>query len=488
MTEIGGAGAATADTATAGSTADVQASGGVVGALKAVHILQPWLGAACAVVAMAVITWLWWRRTRHLPWTRQLIVPAAGAASAVTFWLVVDIIWHPIADGVGWFVWTWVGVVGLVIAQLVTGNRTEGRHRAVRSRNRRLVRATESASSLVAVVASSLLAINTFFASYPTLASVLGYGVATTPLNRLQGAAARSSAPVRGHGTLEETWRPPSDMPARGEAVTADIPAGDQSGTKGFTPRGAFIYLPPAYLGSQRPALPVLVLLTGQPGSPSDWFELGNLKDTMDAYAADHHGLAPVVVVADLLGSPYTNPLCSDTEAGGKVATYLEKDVPAWIRANLQVDDDPAHWAVAGLSNGGTCAMQVVTRSPGVYRTFLAISAEEHPTLGSVERTISQGFGGDRAAYEANDPVSLMAAAPPGRYDGIAGILSVGRQDTSYRGAVPVLAEAATKSGMTVSTRQYDGAHTWAVWGPALADQVDWLGRRLGIASPSPVS
>ena len=71
MTEIGGAGAPTADAATAvntaGSTADVQASGGVVGALKAVHILQPWLGAACAVVAMAVITWLWWRRTRHLP-------------------------------------------------------------------------------------------------------------------------------------------------------------------------------------------------------------------------------------------------------------------------------------------------------------------------------------------------------------------------------------------------------------------------------------
>ena len=230
MTEIGGAGVATADTATAsstaGSTADVQASGGVVGALKAVHILQPWLGAACAVVAMAVITWLWWRRTRHLPWTRQLIVPAAGAASAATFWLVVDVIWHPIADGVGWFVWTWVGVVGLVIAQLVTGNRTEGRHQTVRSRNRRLVRATESASSLVAVVASSLLAVNTFFASYPTLASVLGYGVATTPLNRLQSAAARSPAPVRGHGTLEETWRPPSDMPARGEAVTADIPAG----------------------------------------------------------------------------------------------------------------------------------------------------------------------------------------------------------------------------------------------------------------------
>ena len=53
---------------------------------------------------------------------------------------------------------------------------------------------------------------------------------------------------------------------------------------------------------------------------------------------------------------------------------------------------------------------------------------------------------------------------------------------------MPVLAEAATRAGMTVSTRQYDGAHTWAVWGPALADQLDWLGGRLGIASPSPAS
>ena len=111
-------------------------------------------------------------------------------------------------------------------------------------------------------------------------------------------------------------------MPAHGEVVTAEIPAGDQSGTRGFKPRDAVIYLPPAYLTEQRPALPVVVALTGQPGSPSDWYELGALKDTLDAYAEAHDGLAPVVVVADLLGSPYRNPLCSDTVRGGRVATF----------------------------------------------------------------------------------------------------------------------------------------------------------------------
>ena len=112
MTEISGAGAPTADAASVGSsagsatgsTADVQASSGVVGALKAVHILQPWMGTVCVVVAAVVIAWLWWRRTRYLPWPRQLVVPAAAAVSAVSFWLAVDVIWHPVADGVGWFV------------------------------------------------------------------------------------------------------------------------------------------------------------------------------------------------------------------------------------------------------------------------------------------------------------------------------------------------------------------------------------------------
>ena len=318
-------------------------------------------------------------------------------------------------------------------------------------------------------------------AAFPSLAAVLGLGVATTPLAALPTAAPHAKAPQRGEGALSTTWVAPDDMPPRGQVVTAPIPAGDQSGTRGFSPRDAVIYLPPAYLTQERPALPVVVALTGQPGSPSDWFELGGLKDTMDAYAAAHDGLAPVVVVADLLGSPYRNPLCSDTVRGGRVATYLERDVPDWIRQNLQVDLDPEHWAVAGLSNGGTCALQVAARSPEVYRNFLAMSAEEHPSLGSEQRTINVGFDGDRASYEANDPLTIMASAPPGRYSGVSGIVSVGRDDKQYRPVVPVLVDATTQAGMSVSQREYAGGHTWATWSVAMADQMDWLGRRLGI-------
>lgn len=457
----------------------------LAGLLGAVRLRQPWMGAACLVVVAALAASLWIARTRHLTRRRQLVVPLAGLALGLAGWWAVDVAWRPVADGLGPVVWTWTGLTGAVVVQSLLGGAARADHDRAHDWRRRLVHAVGSGASIVAAVVAGLLAVNAFFAAFPTLAAVFDMGVATTPLAALPTAAAHPSPPRRGEGALSATWSAPADMPSRGEVVTATIPAGDQSGTRGFRPREAMIYLPPAYLTEQRPALPVVVALTGQPGSPSDWYELGALKDTMDAYAAEHDGLAPVVVVADLLGSPYRNPLCSDTERGGRVATYLERDVPEWVRQNLQVDPDASRWAVAGLSNGGTCALQVASRAPRVYPTFLALSAEEHPSLGDEGRTVTMGFGGDLAAYEANDPLAIMAAAPSDRYAGVAGIVSVGRDDRAYMPVAPVLVEATTRAGMSVTERDYPGRHTWALWSVALADQMDWLGQRLGIV-PAP--
>ena len=62
------------------------------------------------------------------------------------------------------------------------------------------------------------------------------------------------------------------------------------------------------------------------------------------------------------------------------------------------------------------------------------------------------GFDSDRATYEANDPLSIMAAAPAGRYAGVEGIVSVGRDDEEYASVAPVLADAATQAGSCCSS------------------------------------
>jgi hypothetical protein len=96
----------------------------------------------------------------------------------------------------------------------------------------------------------------------------------------------------------------------------------------------------------------------------------------MDAFAATQSGLAPVVVVADPLGSRMAQTLCLDSP-GGRAFTYLSVDVPAWIRSTLQVDPDAVHWTIDGLSAGGTCALQVAVNAPSAYPTFLDLSGQD---------------------------------------------------------------------------------------------------------------
>ena len=103
---------------------------------------------------------------------------------------------------------------------------------------------------------------------------------------------------------------------------------------------------------------------------------------SMDAYAAEHNGIAPVVVMPDASGGQVDNPLCTDSNLG-KVGTYLSQDVPNAIKSQLLVDPRPQRWTVGGFSYGGTCALQLAARYPDIFPTFLNFAGEEEPSLGT---------------------------------------------------------------------------------------------------------
>lgn len=180
--------------------------------------------------------------------------------------------------------------------------------------------------------------------------------------------------PVVTGDPTDTVWKAPEGMPIRGRVTTLPVP-----GTiSGFSARDAQVYLPPSYFTNPRPLLPVLVLMAGQPGKPEDWLQGGKLTATMDAFARDHEGLAPVVVIADGTGSQMANPLCTDSSQG-KVGTYLAKDLPAAVANAFQIDTNPRAWAIGGLSYGGTCSLQMATNYPEVYPTFLDLSGQLEP-------------------------------------------------------------------------------------------------------------
>ncbi|WP_104131493.1 esterase family protein [Cryobacterium sp. M91] len=213
-------------------------------------------------------------------------------------------------------------------------------------------------------------------------------------------------------------------MPTRGTVGTVTIPGT----TSGFAARAALVYLPPAALAPNPPVLPVLVMFAGQPGMPAAVFTAGHLASTMDAYAASHNGLAPIVVAPDQLGRANQNPMCVDSPLGNS-ETYLTRDVPQWIRSHLRVSDDPRYWAVGGFSQGGTCSIQSGAGHPEVFRSILDVAGEAEPTIRST--TVARAFGGSTAAYDAVKPINVWAARAP--YADTVAIFGVGALDAEFQ-------------------------------------------------------
>ncbi len=312
-------------------------------------------------------------------------------------------------------------------------------------------------------------------APFPTARALLGLppvgqvdftAVAPTGVVLVNRAAGRS---------LAEGWRPPVALPTAGVVAQVTIPAR----VSGFPARPGWVYLPPAYLTSPRARLPVVVALSGQPGTPRDWLDGGRLAQVMDRFAAAHAGLAPVVVMPDPLGSTLANPLCLDSRLG-RAQTYLSVDVPAWVRATLQVDPAPRSWAIAGFSAGGTCALQLALNAPRVYPTFLDISGQSEPTLGDRRRTVAAAFGGDAAAFAAVNPLDLLARH---RYPGTAGLIVAGRDDGLYRPQALQVLRAARAAGLQVGYRELPDGHDWRLGGAGLETSLPWLAARLHLIS-----
>jgi enterochelin esterase-like enzyme len=271
-------------------------------------------------------------------------------------------------------------------------------------------------------------------------------------------------------GTLADVWQPPETLPPTGQLSKVHIP-----GTiSRFRARTGYLYLPPAYLVSPRPLLPVVVLLAGQPGSPSHWVSWMHLADVLDGYAKAHLGLAPIALVVDDLGSFWGDPLCVDSPLGNS-ETYLAKDVPAWIRGHLQVTTDRHGWFIGGYSDGGTCSLQLALRAPAVYGGFVDIAGDRENTFGTRVDTIKRIFGGSAAAFARVNPLDELQHT---RFPDTAAFLAAGTDDADSLPGQEQVRAACQGAGIDVAWLETPGGHTLTMWRAAFVQAVPWLGRR----------
>lgn len=390
-----------------------------------------------------------------------------AAAAAAAFALVASVHWalinvfsvfpENIPDAV--LLWVVPGVAALILL-LLGMPRSAWRRRA---------------GGLVAallVASLSAVQINAYFGLNKTVSDLFGTALARIPT--LEQELMRQ--PGQSDGAVLRGWSPQGDVPAEGELRKAFIP-GEKSG---MNTREAYIYLPPAYFAQNRPALPVLVLVAGQPGGPADWLTGGALQSHMDAFAASHGGVAPVVVVPDPNGSQSANTMCMDSRIA-RADTYLSEDVPNWIKSTLAVDSNHNRWAAGGFSFGGTCALQLGTRHPDLFPAVLSFSGEAEPAIAKErQKTIDASFPGDPEAFNRQTPLAIMKQQ---RFDGSALYLTAGQDDPEFVAYLRTLAAAATEAGFTVRAHEVEHTgHSWDTSSKRIADALDFLAERWGMA------
>jgi S-formylglutathione hydrolase FrmB len=393
-------------------------------------------------------------------WLPAIVLVTAGL-TVLLAGLIGDV-WRPFAEPLptSVVVWSWVGVTGVVLAL--------ARQPFLRSWPGHV--GAILAGVLVLLAAGNQ--INQYYQQYPTLRIALGPWLEKKPVFTSDNPDAPEVIPGPGE-VLAAIWHPPANMPKTGQVYQVTIPGQ----VSRFPARPGYLYLPPAYLSSPRAQLPVLVLLAGQPGEPRQWVDSGEIQAMMDDFAAQHLGLAPVVVMPDDLGSELANPLCVDSKLGN-AQTYLTADVPAWITRNLRVRPPDRGWAIAGFSHGGTCSIQLTTQAPKLYPDFIDISGQDAPTLGTRQLTIDKAFGGNAAAYAKVNPIDVMAHT---QFPDNAGLFAGGADDHEYTPQQRVMYQAAKRAGMDVQLEILPGGHSWQVWRAGLQRNLTWLAQRTGI-------
>ena len=412
------------------------------------------------VVAVSLFIYLMLRSKRRL-FVRGVAIALLGAlVGLIVVWLVSDV-WDTFGIALTAVVHVWVVLlfagVFLAVFNLWAS---------------RWWRKVIASVSLVSFLVTAAAGINIDFGAYRNLNDALGISpYSALPVAQLSAHAGTMDA------SLAKTWQAGdhTGMPKHGMVGMVTIPATQSH----FVARKAVVYLPPAALVANPPVLPVLILFTGQPGSPTEMFTSGQVPEMLDSYAAAHGGLSPIVVVPDQLGTPLKNPMCADSRLG-KAATYLTVDVRSWILNHLHVATSARYWAVGGYSEGGTCSIQLGAGRPDLFGSTIDILGEVVPTMGA--NTLSEAFGGSRSAYDAIKPLPLLARHTP--YADSVAIFGASAREKRYGAYARQVDAAAARAGMkTRLIVSPNSGHDWNTVRYVLTRALPEICARLGLGS-----
>lgn len=416
-----------------------------VHAAAAVSLMHGWLPATVEAVAVVAVMAAVAGRSRR--WFARWLVPIAALGVAAA-WLARWYMGHlgVASEPAPWQLWGWVALCVIAVAVVFSGWPSSRWFR----RN-----LTVFAASLCLL--SIGLTVNGWIGYFPTV---------WTAWNQLTGGP----LPDETDATTVAAMQAAGVVPTTGALVKVDT----GSGASNFDPRDEWVYLPPAWFASDPPPrLPTVMMIAGEFHTTADWVRAGEAVSTLDAFAAENAGHAPVMVFVDSGGAFGVDTECVNGPRGN-AADHLTKDVVPFMISEFGVSDQPANWGVAGFSSGGTCALDLTAMHPELFRTFIDIAGDRGPNAGSKAQTIDRLFGGDERAWASFDPATVIGAHS--RYPDVAGLIVApsgpARLSSPDDEALCALGRA---RGMSCEVVMLDGRHDWPFAAEVFAATLPWL-------------
>ena len=204
----------------------------------------------------------------------------------------------------------------------------------------------------------------------------------------------------------------------------------------------ALVLLPVGYDASAA-RYPVVEMLHGRPGAPSD------IVTGFDPIGAGSlPGMPPFIgIVPDGHGPVVFDGDYADTSIQ-KLGTAVSDDLQRYVDAHYRTN---RHWSVSGLSSGGYGAAYLGARRPGQYESVCSLSGNFTPQG-------SAFIGQKRSVLDAASPI--LHARP----DGPRTLLIAGRADLASVHEASKYARALAAAGETVSNVVVSGGHNWVLW------------------------
>ncbi|MFE4976369.1 alpha/beta hydrolase [Kitasatospora sp. NPDC056651] len=335
----------------------------------------------------------------------------------------------------------------------------------------------------VSVLAVLALSVNNSFGFYTSWHDLLSPGGAKLALagneNR-KGSVPVGDALVQpsNEGGLETITNLPKGTPEEVGKVESVRVSGKETG---FSDQ-MFVYLPPAYFDEKFALVrfPVLLALSGYPGTTLNL--LHELPLAQTAIELQRTGKMPptIVVMARPAVVPSRDTECVDVPGGPRTETWFVKDVPEAIRSNYRVGRTAGSWATMGYSTGGSCALRLAMRFPGVFGS----AASLHGDFSVRQDNYTGGdlFNGDKALTQQHDLGWRLRNTPVPTLN----LLAVStRTESDYPQTVQFVEQATQVAAANPQFRidslyLDDGGHNFDSWTRELPASLEWLGSHLG--------